>query len=64
MYIYFIFCFDQVDDLGQSFDIINSKEKPLAAYLFTRDRRLEENFVKTVSAGGMLINDTILQVTI
>ncbi|KAG6527485.1 hypothetical protein ZIOFF_009588 [Zingiber officinale] len=52
-----------VDDLGQSFDIINSKEKPLAAYLFTRDQRLEENFVKTVSAGGMLINDTILQFT-
>ncbi|CAD5178550.1 unnamed protein product [Musa acuminata subsp. malaccensis] len=52
-----------VDDLEQSFDVINSKPKPLAAYLFTKDHKLEKKFVKTVSAGGMLINDAILQFT-
>ncbi|CAL9058258.1 aldehyde dehydrogenase family 3 member H1-like isoform X1 [Musa acuminata AAA Group] len=52
-----------VDELREGFGLINSKGKPLAAYLFTKDRKLEEKFVKTVSAGGMVINDTILQVT-
>ncbi|XP_065043692.1 aldehyde dehydrogenase family 3 member H1-like isoform X2 [Musa acuminata AAA Group] len=52
-----------VDDLEHSFDVINSKPKPLAAYLFTKDHKLEKKFVKTVSAGGMLINDAILQFT-
>ncbi|CAL9098971.1 unnamed protein product [Musa textilis] len=52
-----------VDELREGFDLMNSKGKPLAAYLFTKDRKLEEKLVKTVSAGGMVINDTILQVT-
>ncbi|WOL01522.1 aldehyde dehydrogenase family 3 member H1-like [Canna indica] len=52
-----------VDDLEQSFDILNSKEKPLAAYLFTKNKNIEQKFVNTVSAGGMLINDTILHFT-
>lgn len=59
----FLFWFTKVDDLEHSFDVINSKPKPLAAYLFTKDHKLEKKFVKTVSAGGMLINDAILQVT-
>ncbi|XP_042431358.1 aldehyde dehydrogenase family 3 member H1-like [Zingiber officinale] len=46
------------DKIEQCFDFIQSKEKPLAAYLFTKDKKLEEKFVKTVSAGGILINDT------
>ncbi|XP_008781593.2 aldehyde dehydrogenase family 3 member H1 [Phoenix dactylifera] len=49
-----------VDKVEDSFDVINSKSKPLAAYLFTKDKKLEEKFVKIVSAGGMLINDTVL----
>lgn len=59
----FFVWFTKVDDLEHSFDVINSKPKPLAAYLFTKDHKLEKKFVKTVSAGGMLINDAILQVT-
>ncbi|KAJ0976852.1 hypothetical protein J5N97_012326 [Dioscorea zingiberensis] len=49
-----------VDKVEESFDIINSRTKPLAAYIFTKDKNLEEKFVNTVSAGGMLINDTVL----
>ncbi|KAK8959178.1 Aldehyde dehydrogenase family 3 member H1 [Platanthera guangdongensis] len=49
-----------VDNVEECFDVINSKTKPLGAYLFTRNKKLEEKFVKTVSAGGILINDTIM----
>ncbi|XP_042517532.1 aldehyde dehydrogenase family 3 member H1-like [Macadamia integrifolia] len=49
-----------VDRVEDSFDFINSRSKPLAAYLFTNDKKLQEEFVRMISAGGMLINDTIL----
>lgn len=35
-------------------------EKPLALYLFTEDRALEEEVLKKVSFGGGCINDTVL----
>jgi len=52
----------QVDKLDESFDVINSGSKPLAAYIFTNNKKLKEHFVKTVSAGGLVINDTTLHV--
>lgn len=55
-------CMDQVDNVKDSFDIINSRSKPLAAYLFTSDEELKKDFVEDIYAGGMLINDTILHV--
>lgn len=48
--------------MEESFGIINSRTKPLAAYLFTKNKKLEEAFVRSVSAGGMLINDIALHV--
>ncbi|KAJ0969496.1 hypothetical protein J5N97_022373 [Dioscorea zingiberensis] len=51
-----------VDKIEESFNIINSGTKPLAAYIFTKDKKLEEKFIKNISAGGLLVNDTTLQV--
>ncbi|KAK4481307.1 hypothetical protein RD792_012192 [Penstemon davidsonii] len=53
-----------VDKIEDSIGRINSKEKPLAAYLFTNDKKLEEEFIKNVSAGGMAINDTVLHLAV
>ncbi|WOG92438.1 hypothetical protein DCAR_0311705 [Daucus carota subsp. sativus] len=53
-----------VDRLEESFNIINSRPKPLAAYLFTNNKKLKEKFVGDVSAGGLLINDTTLHLTV
>ncbi|GFP84314.1 aldehyde dehydrogenase [Phtheirospermum japonicum] len=50
-----------VNKIEDCIRLINSKEKPLAAYLFTNDKRLKEEFIRNVSAGGMTINDTVLQ---
>lgn len=55
--------FVKVDKIQDSFDVINSKTKPLAAYLFSKDSKLEKLFVENVSAGGMCVNDTILHVS-
>ncbi|XP_059432049.1 aldehyde dehydrogenase family 3 member H1-like isoform X1 [Corylus avellana] len=51
-----------VENLKDSFEVIKSKSKPLAAYLFTNDVQLKKDFVQNISSGGMLINDTILHV--
>ncbi|KAK6114901.1 hypothetical protein DH2020_007170 [Rehmannia glutinosa] len=52
-----------VDKIEDSFGLINSKGKPLAAYLFTNDKKLKEEFIRNVSAGGMAINDTVMHIT-
>ncbi|KAF9612393.1 hypothetical protein IFM89_039389 [Coptis chinensis] len=52
-----------VDNLEESFDLILSKDKPLAAYLFTKDKKLEQKFVSTISSGGMIVNDTVIHLT-
>lgn len=53
----------KVNKIEECFSLICGKEKPLAAYLFTNDTRLKKEFVRNVSAGGIIINDTILHVS-
>ncbi|KAL9254263.1 Aldehyde dehydrogenase family 3 member H1-like protein [Drosera capensis] len=53
-----------VDTVDDSFGLILSKPKPLAAYLFTNDKKLKKKFVDTISAGGVAINDTLLHLTV
>ncbi|XP_011074837.1 aldehyde dehydrogenase [Sesamum indicum] len=49
-----------VNKIKESFDVINAKGKPLAAYLFTNDQKLKAEFIGSVSAGGITINDVAL----
>ncbi|KAL6870815.1 hypothetical protein ACP4OV_014663 [Aristida adscensionis] len=49
-----------VEKIEESIDLVNSKSKPLAAYLFTKNKKLQDNFVSNVTAGGMLVNDIAL----
>ncbi|KAJ3671641.1 hypothetical protein LUZ60_007720 [Juncus effusus] len=49
-----------VEKLEDSFELIDSMPKPLAAYLFTNNKKLEDHFVKNISTGGILINDVAL----
>ena len=34
--------------------------RPLALYLFTRDRRAEERILRMVPSGGVCVNDTVV----
>ncbi|KAE8817876.1 aldehyde dehydrogenase family 3 member H1-like [Hordeum vulgare] len=52
-----------VDKIHESFGLINSMAKPLAAYLFTRNNELQDQFEGAISAGGMLFNDTSIHLT-
>ncbi|GLT66198.1 hypothetical protein SLA2020_385800 [Shorea laevis] len=53
-----------VDNVEDSFEMINEKSKPLVAYLFSADEQLKKKFVQNVSSGGMAINDTVIQVSV
>lgn len=40
--------------------LINNRPKPLALYLFTKSKKMEQKIIKEVSYGGGCINDTII----
>ena len=47
-------------DLETSIEHIQANEKPLALYLFTRNRQTQKRILETCSFGGGCINDTIV----
>lgn len=50
----------KVDDLNEAIAFIRRRDKPLAAYLFTRSREREKQFVDQVSTGNLCINDVLM----
>ena len=52
------------EDLDEAVQFIQSREKPLALYLFTRSRAVEKMFEEYVSFGGGCINDTIMHLSV
>ncbi len=49
-----------VDNLDQALAFIQAREKPLAAYLFTRQSASERRFIEQVSTGSLCINDVLM----
>lgn len=47
-------------DIKEVINHINSNPKPLALYLFTKDKKIEKLILDQVSFGGGCINDTII----
>ena len=52
-----------VQSLDDAIRFINSRPKPLSAYLFTKTRETRERVIKEVPAGGMLVNHLAFQVS-
>lgn len=47
--------------LDDAIGFVNSRPKPLAAYLFTKTKSIRERVIKEVPAGGMVINHLLFQ---
>lgn len=47
------------DRIEEAISFVNKREKPLALYLFTKDRECERKVLEQVSYGGGCINDTV-----
>ncbi|HZU46036.1 MAG TPA: aldehyde dehydrogenase family protein [Mycobacterium sp.] len=52
-----------VESLDDAIRFVNSRPKPLSAYLFTKTRAVRERVIKEVPAGGMLVNHLAFQVS-
>ena len=53
----------EYDDINNIIRIIKEHEKPLACYVFTRDKYIAKHIIESISYGGGCINDVILQVS-
>ena len=51
------------DDIGRAIAMVNELPKPLALYLFSRNKRLQERILRETSSGGGCINDVVIQQT-
>lgn len=53
-----------VDDLDDAIAFVNSGEKPLAAYVFSDDKRTRERWQTETSSGSLSFNAPILQLSV
>ena len=53
----------EYETIDEAFEIIKSFEKPLAAYLFTKDYTIKERFLDEIQFGSGAINDCVMQTT-
>lgn len=49
-------------DLKDAIAQINARPKPLALYIFSKDKQKQQQVLQSTSSGGVCINDTVMQV--
>lgn len=52
----------EYDNLEDAIAFINQRPKPLALYLFTRNKDKQQTVLQSTSSGGVCINDTIMHI--
>ncbi|KHN25245.1 Aldehyde dehydrogenase family 3 member F1 [Glycine soja] len=52
---------EKVEKIEDSIKFINSRPKPLALYVFTKNQTLQRRMISETSSGSVTINDAILQ---
>ena len=50
-----------VNGLNQAIEQINQRPKPLALYLFSKQREAQEQILQRTSSGGVCFNDVVLK---
>jgi aldehyde dehydrogenase (NAD+) len=52
----------EFDEFEEVYDIISRNPKPLATYIFSRDKKLIREFLSRTQAGTASVNDTVMQI--
>lgn len=52
----------EFDNFEEVYSIIDKNPKPLATYIFTRDKKLARKFLQRTQSGSAGINDTVIQI--
>ena len=50
------------ENFGEVYGIIEQNPKPLATYIFSRDKKLVREFLKKTRSGNVAINETVMQI--
>ncbi|KAI4459180.1 aldehyde dehydrogenase [Holotrichia oblita] len=53
-----------VRDVNEAITFINSHEKPLALYIFSKDKEVTHEIIDRTSSGGICVNDTIMHLSL
>ena len=53
-----------VNSASEAIEFINARDKPLTLYLFSEDKKVQENFMTNTSSGGMAVNECLLQMSV
>ena len=53
-----------VDDMDAAIDFVNSRDKPLALYVFGEDRSVTDRIVNSTTAGGACVNATVFHLAV
>jgi aldehyde dehydrogenase (NAD+) len=56
--------FMTVKNVDEAIDFVNSREKPLAMYLFGKNKAVNEKFIANTSSGGVTVNDTMMHAAV
>ncbi|PSN20312.1 aldehyde dehydrogenase family protein [filamentous cyanobacterium CCP5] len=51
-------------DLGEAIAAINARPKPLAIYLFSRNKQIQQRILAETSSGGVCINEVFMHIAI
>jgi aldehyde dehydrogenase (NAD+) len=51
------------ESIDQAISFVRKRNKPLAAYFFTKSKAIQKELLQKISAGGITINDTIMHFT-
>lgn len=52
-----------VNSIYEAVEFINNREKPLAFYIFSKNKKEVELMLKMTSSGGVCVNDTLMHIT-
>lgn len=52
----------EYDQLDEAISFINARPKPLALYLFSKNKQIQKQIIQEVSFGGSCFNDTIMHI--
>ncbi|KAK3831507.1 MAG: aldehyde dehydrogenase 3 family, member B1 [Linnemannia gamsii] len=53
----------RVTDIDDAIEFINSKDEPLALYIFSTNKKLINKVLDSTRSGGVLVNDTLMHVS-
>jgi aldehyde dehydrogenase (NAD+) len=52
----------KVKNLKEAIDFVVNREKPLASYIFSDDKKIVNTLLERVSCGGVTVNDTLMHI--